>query len=155
MSERLDTIKAIQATLETITPTNGYLHDLSGRVFRGRMYFGQTDPLPMVSILEAPVPPEQAYGLFDNQGNAGTWELLVQGWVVDDKDHPTDPAYLLAEDVRRCLREAARKDGGMDPFGRGNHVRTVRVGPPIVRPPDEMSNKAYFWMHLYLEVVEI
>ena len=54
---RLVILKALCAHIEAqVRISNGFQHDLQGRVFRGRSVFGQDDPLPMVSVLEAPRP---------------------------------------------------------------------------------------------------
>ena len=52
--KRLVVLKALCSHLEAqVRTTNGFQHDLQGRVFRGRSVFGQDDPLPMVSVLSA------------------------------------------------------------------------------------------------------
>src|SRR5690625_6257813 len=99
MSEpfRLRVTKAASAALEEINPDNGYMHDLRGRVFRGRDVFGDSDPIPMVSILEAIEEKERLQAPSAGTEAAGPWELLIQGFLDDDLIHPTDPAYFLID----------------------------------------------------------
>jgi hypothetical protein len=42
--------------LKEITVANGYAHDLATSAFRGRVIFGENDPVPMVSILRGSDP---------------------------------------------------------------------------------------------------
>lgn len=157
---RLHVLKQITNALEQITPDNGYVNDLSGKVFRGRDYFGETDPIPLISVLEAP------------QGEAGNspedaakyksyWNLLVQGFCENDRFNPTDPAYVLLADVQKCLAKARKQylDGGLDNpdfcFGMGDRgVIAIEIESPVVRPSDELSSKAYFWMVLRVKIAE-
>lgn len=165
-------LQALTAALKEITPTNGYDHDLSdftdddgvtvARVFRGRAWFGDGDPIPMLSILEgrdpadevAEPPLETASGEYD-------WPLIVQGFVQDDPLNPTDPARLLLADVRRRLaQEVKRKRPGthqLDPLGLGvgkNRITKFRFGPGVARPADDVSDKAYFWLSVTLRVFD-
>jgi hypothetical protein len=39
-------------------------------------------------------------------------------------------------------------------FGLGNFVIGMRIGSGVVRPPDEISAKAYFWLTITLDMVE-
>ena len=128
---RTRVLTAFTAALEEITPANGYLSDLSDfvhtdgqpmkRVYRGRAYFGDSDPLPMVSVLE----PREEGDPFTVQpvlaiADPFDWRLLVQGFVEDDKTNPTDPAYTLLSDVRRRLAvDALGDDRGHHQAGRG------------------------------------
>ena len=66
---KLRVLRAVTATLKTITPANGYFYDLSDdtdpdalhptRVFRGRAWFGDNDPIPMLSVLEGVNPADE------------------------------------------------------------------------------------------------
>lgn len=169
---RLRVMKALCASLEQITPTNGYKHDLTGAVFRGRDLFGGDpenggDPIPMLSILEPPLPIDQITAPPIAQTSMGDWDLLVQGFVFDDLKNPCDPAYVLLADVKKRLAyEKARtiegSRGSSDPFGMGragngvcNSVKELVIGPGVVRPPgDGVSDKAYFWLTLTLKITE-
>jgi len=169
---KLRAMRAVTAALKEVTPDNGYVCDLADfdpgdgammeRVYRGRDTFGPGDPETMVSVLEGVEPGEDVAEAPVNTPIAGYWwSILVQGWVPDDRDHPTDPAYLLLADVRqRLIAEKSRKLPGShqpDPFGLGpgkNRVEDIRVGPGVVRPPDRLSDKAWFWLRLELRIVD-
>lgn len=171
-------LTAITNTLKTITPDNGYKNNLADdllptadhptRVFRGRAWFGDNDPIPMLSVLEAPDEADDFLDEpFDGKQEGGEWRLLVQGFVNDDPFNPTDPAYRLLADVRRrLLAERRRKHptarNQSDPFGMGvvnanasgNAVLDLTVGKGAVRPADDVSAKAYFWLVLTIKMIE-
>ena len=171
---KLRVLRAVTATLKTITPANGYFYDLSDdtdpdalhptRVFRGRAWFGDNDPIPMLSVLEGVNPADEvAEPQRTNPKAAYEWPILIQGFVNDDPVHPTDPAYLLMADVRRRLAvERERKIPGSqsqsDPFGMGaagpNRVVALDIGPGVVRPADDVSARAYFWLLITLTIVD-
>jgi hypothetical protein len=158
---RLRILKNLTVSLETVvheyTPEVGKARPavpMTGKVFRGRTVFGESDPLPMFSILEAPIPVDQIPTEGDNTGSKGRWELLVQGFVEEDHLHPTDPAhYLLAECKARLAWEKAR-NSDFNILGLGKHVLDIEIGPGVVRPPDEISAKAYFWLNVSLTLAE-
>lgn len=174
---RLRLMYAISDALAEITPANGYVSDLSpydpgdgsplGRVFRGRAWFGDSDPLPMVSILEGSTPADPVEDEpYETQSGEYELTLIVQGFVNDDPVHPTDPAYVLMADVRRRLalerkRRLPSTSGrnGIDPFGLWtttvkSRIVDIRVGPGVVRPADDLSAKAYFWLSLKIRMVD-
>lgn len=155
---RLEALKRMTAVLEGITVANGYLHDLAGHVHRGRGVYGDETPVPCLSILEAPIPLDQLPSAKDNVAQTGPWELVVQGWVKDDRVNPTDPAHVLLADVKRCLARERLKTDWDDPadgiFGLGRFVTALYIGPGVVRPPEEISAKAYFWLTVTLDIAE-
>ncbi|PZR90338.1 MAG: hypothetical protein DI537_19170 [Stutzerimonas stutzeri] len=169
---RLRVVKALSACLEEITPANGYGHDLTGAVFRGRDLFGgEDDPVPMVSILEPPLPIDPIVPPPLAKDSYGDWDLLLQGFCRDDIANPCDPAYRLLADVKRRLvieKKRARSPSGLpgrgtpDPLGLGinpngvsNVVSQLIIGPGVVRPPgDGISDKAYFWLTLTVKIAE-
>lgn len=176
MAERpfkLRVLKALTASLKQITPANGYAFDLSDqevsgigtvpRVYRGRAWYGDDDPVPLVSILEGVNPADELFEPppLDTSG-AYDWPLLVQGFVNDDPQNPTDPAYVLMADVRRRLaEEKKRKAAGSsmpDPFGLGingpNKITKLSIGSGVVRPADDVSARAYFWLSLIPQISE-
>lgn len=158
---RLRILKNLTASLEQsvfeYTPEVGPAWTpvpMTGRAFRGRVIFGDDDPLPMYSILEAPIPLDQTPSRADNTGSTGFWELLIQGFVDDDPKHPTDPAhYLMATCKARLAYEKAR-NRDFDILGLGKHVLGLDIGAGVVRPPDEISAKAYFWLNVTLTIAE-
>lgn len=156
---RLRVQKALSAALEQISVANGDHHDLAGSVFRGRAIFGDDDPLPMLSILEEAIAPESNLGPVTSQAASGTYNLMIQGFVDDDKANPTDPAHLLLADVKKKLaqlRAEARSDQGVLGFGRkAPVVDQLAFDGGVVRPPDgEVSARAYFWLRLTLTLIE-
>ena len=64
-----------------------FFNTLLGKVHVGRTIFDESDGLPLVSILEVPLPDEQRLpsirGGFGNL--SGKWDLVVQGWAPDDR----------------------------------------------------------------------
>lgn len=163
---RLRVLQSMTALIKTITPDNGYQHDLSDfladgvtkeRVFRGRAEFGFGDPRPMVSVLEHPRALEQLLGTSASTSATGDWDLLIQGFAEDDPEHPTDPAHRLAADVIMCLaKEKATRQGNLLGFGaRKPCVTNIKIGQAVVRPFDEgISDVAYFFLTVSLTLVE-
>lgn len=163
----------ITDALKEITPGNGYANDLSDldgkpRVVRGKALFGADDPLPLVAILQPPHPTDPVESpIGSTEGNLD-WVLLIQGFVEDDADNPTDPAEILLADVKKrlaILRDAGETGptenilglGGSaspDTAGTGNAVVDFTIGNGVARPSDALSSKAYFWMMIVLKIVE-
>jgi len=167
---RLRVQKAIAAALSQINEAGGYNVNLTGNVFRGRLVFGVNDPIPMISIIEPPLPNEMRPSPLASTAEDGWWDIIVQGFVPDDRENPTDPAHVAMADVKKRLaQEIKRKGTGPnmrqpDPFGvnfddmgnlRKNNVEQFKIGAGVVRPPEEaVSTKAYFWLTLRLKIVE-
>jgi hypothetical protein len=125
-------------------------------VFRGRELFGEDDPLPMLSILEAVDEQDQNLSPRGGVESSGIWPLLIQGFVEDDMENPTDPAHHLMAEVKKCLTVERRKAINMRVgiFDMGGVVDSLNFGGGVVRPPDGISGKAYFWLRLDLGLVE-
>ncbi len=155
---RLRVQKAFTAALEQITVANGFRNDLAGSVFRGRTIFGDNDPLPMVSMLEEPIAPENDLSPRSGTAETGDYVLMVQGFIKDDPENPTDPAHVLLADVKRRLVELKADDRRQDrPFRFGpkaNTVVSVSWDGGVVRPADEVSAVAYFWLRVTFELAE-
>lgn len=173
---KLRVLKALTATLKAITPANGYVSDLSdfdpgdgvdtARVYRGRAWFGDNDPLPMVSVLEGVNPADEvAEPPASTPVAEYSWDILLQGWVTDDPLNPTDPAYLLLADVRQCLAAQAKRTLPNDPTERDifglkaegasrNEITGLRFGAGVVRPADDVSSTAWFWLSVQVRVVD-
>lgn len=158
---RLRVLQNLTAALQEITPANGYEHDLSSSVFRGRDYYGDDDPVPMISILEAADEIGQAPTPNGGTTQAVFWALTVQGFVQDDKENPTDPAQRLMAEVRKRLVQERIKAQYKTPntpkydiLGLSGRVVDITISPGIVRPPDAISALAYFWLHVNLKIVE-
>lgn len=173
---KLKVLRALTEALKTITPANGYQHDLADsideeglpvtRVFRGRPWFGDSDPIPMVSVLEAGDPFDAVVEFADTSAQSSDdWNLNIQGFVIDDKDNPTDPAYRLLADIRKCL---AVEKTRMSPNGRqpnplglgakggpaANSVTKLLFGSGTVRAADDISAKAWLWLPVTVRIVE-
>lgn len=151
---RLRVLKALSAALEEINPDNGYSFDMRGNVFRGRDMFGDSDPVPMISVLEAIDEKAQIPSPEGGAHSTGPWELLVQGFLDDDLVHPTDPAHLLMAEVKKRLVQERVRERQRNILGMGGKVTELRFSSGVVRPPDEDSAKAYFWLRLTLVLVE-
>jgi len=156
---RLAVQKALTAALQEITVANGYSTDLGANVFRGRLIYGAGDPLPMISILEEPIAEDTSLSPGIGSGDISPYVLMVQGFVEDDKDNPTDPAHWLLADVKRALiqiKAAGREGEGLFHFGpKAPMVDAVDFDGGVVRPPDgEVSAKAYFWIRVTFDLVE-
>lgn len=150
----LKVLKAFTASLEGITVADGYGHDMAQKVFRGRMLFTDEDPIPMVSINQMPQIPEEAQVPKGTSVTRIVMPLIVQGFVLDDYQNPTDPAFLLLHDVRRRLAWERKRDEGFNVFGLGPLVE-MRVGQGVVRSPDaDVSDRAFFWLPVTLEFAE-
>lgn len=159
---RLRILRALTAWLEGtvltgfgVTDENGdLLTDMTGRVKRGRIIFGEGDPVPMFSILEVPIPLDQITPPPDSSYSSGGWELLLQGFAADDADHPTDPAHVLMAAAKMRLAAAKKQNKDFNILGLGNFITGMTIGAGVVRPPDEISAKAYFWLNMSFDIVE-
>jgi hypothetical protein len=166
-SYRLQVLKKLTQHLANITPTSGYQHNLGptteypyGSVFRGRAIFGQDDPVPMVSILEAPRSDVGSFAGENRSQRKEDWSLLIQGWAIDDKENPTDPVYALLDEVERHLfRLTATKEKTGSPlypdeYLLGKTVVGVTISPGIVQPAREnLSSKAFFYLPITVQLV--
>jgi hypothetical protein len=150
---RLRVLRLMTEALEEIIPANGYKSDLKGAVFRGRAVFDAGDPLPMLSILEVPMPLEQMRTPTDSSHGGGPWDLIIQGFVGDDRKNPTDPAHILLADVKKRLAQERTRISDGEAFGL-KAVTSILIGQGIVRPPDEISAKTYFWLGVAVGVSE-
>lgn len=159
-SYRLVVLKRLTSLLETITIANGYQHDLAGKVFRGRAVYGANEPLPMLSILEAPRP-DGFTRAGDGEARNESWLLLLQGWANDDKENPLDPVYALIDDVEKCLSRIVLVDDFGNPrfpehYMLGGDIGAINLNPPTARPATtELSSKAFFYMPLQVSLARV
>lgn len=154
---RLRVHRALTEAIERVNPDNpdhSFQYDMRDRVFRGRLRYGEGDPIPMISILEAPIPLDVRESRGANPNSTGEWELLVQGFVDDDAHNPTDPAHMLMAEVKVVLAEEKKRDRGGNILGLEGRVVDMAIGQGSVRPPDDISDKAFFWMTLTLRLAE-
>lgn len=150
---RLRVLRNLTEALETITPANGYTFDLTGRVHRGILVFGEDTKPPMVTILEAPIPADVLQSGGPNPNSTGPWEVLVQGFVKDDPAHPSDMAHILMAEVKAALVKEKRRERGRDILGMRGRVTEMYLGQGSVRPEDGTST-TFFWLTLTLRLVE-
>jgi hypothetical protein len=131
-SKQLRILKGLTTHIEGVTPDNGYEFDLTGRVYRGVTKFGADQPLPFVSILEAlrPDPQPLEAGLERLTREEG-WDLLVQGWVDEDRDFPTDLLYQLKAAVEKRVAEIVQE--ASPAYRLGKLISGLRIGPGVVR----------------------
>jgi hypothetical protein len=157
-TKRLLLLKTICEYLHTeITIENGYHYTLMS-VRRNKKNFGRELKLPAVAVLENFNPdrlPETIGGVVGTQHKYDQVYLL-NGWVDDSTplpgDEEGDAAHRLMGDVKKALGKLMvrrNQDGFFDGL-----ATTLSIEPGVVRPPDEQSEKAYFWMRIRLEVVE-
>jgi hypothetical protein len=154
-TKRLLLLKAICNHLKTeITTANGYNFTLTS-VYRGKKNFGKEIKLPAVAVLENFNPdrlPETIGGVVGTKHKYDQIYLL-NGWAEGgDVEQEEDSAHLLMGDVKKALGKLLvprNQSGFFDGL-----ANTLSIEPGVVRPPDEQSEKAYFWMRIRLEVVE-
>lgn len=172
-SKRLRTLKLLCKWLEQeISVANGYKFNLAGRVFRGRAYFSDADPETTVGVVENLQPdraPARA-GNNDQHGAAKTseqWVLLFNGQTKEDPRAPSDNAYELMADVKKALAKLVRDETNdlaltID-MGAGDTPKAYYLGalinglecePGTVRPPEQPTEKAFFWMRVILKFTE-
>lgn len=76
----------------------------------------------------------------------------------DDRENPTDPAHVFMADVKKRLAMERKKAASHKPedgiLGLGNAVINMYIGAGVVRPPDDVSAKAYFWLTITLDLAE-
>lgn len=162
--KRLLVIERLRDLLQTISTDNQYNVDIGGRVSIGVAEFGDNMITPFLSILESPA---SDLGEFagSNYGRLEEWTLLIQGWIDSqfcydgsDVDNPTRNAYYLAADVEKCLAKTVaispERGTPLDKawYHLGGLVNDIKIAPPVVRPPDNSSPKAWFYMALRIEM---
>lgn len=164
-SKRLATLKALTSHLRgDVTLDNGYEFDLQNGVYRGRDLFDADDALPCVSILDNVNSDRFPVRAGNNDGGVGydksRWTILINGWVDDDHENPTDPAEQLMATVKQSLAKIISEPHPMAAGTRhanymlGGLIAGMEIEPGTVRPPDQISAKAYFWMRVILSFVE-
>lgn len=152
-TKRLAIAKALTSLLENeVSIANGYQHDLAGKVHRGRLTWGIREALPRVMLMETLNPDREPIRAGWQPTQKDSLILLVQGHAEDDMEHPTDPAHILMGDVKKALSLIGRTTS--EHFRLGGLVADFNMEPGIVRPPDELSSVAYFFLRVRLEVVE-
>lgn len=163
LSVKLSLMRKLCAHIEGITRAAGYQFDLHPqpdehgvvvpRVYRGRAVFGDNDPVPLISVLEGPVPDrDPRFAALNQVKREDDWIIFVQGWAATPQQNPTDPAYQLMAAVERRLSEivSSRLSGlPLNPaaYMLGGAISGFSIGPGVVRPPqDGVSSKAFFYL---------
>ena len=154
--KRLAVIAALQALLEQISVADGDAFDMTGKVYRNRLLFGQdvTGDPPALSIIEAPRSDTAFYAGSDGEARLDAWTLMIQGIVADTKlDDSGDDAYFLVQDVERRLSRIMSEDpvSGRPEFPNdyrlNGMISSVEIAPPIVRPPEAgVSANVFFYL---------
>lgn len=165
-SYRLEVLERLTVLLAGITVADNYDHDLADKVFRGRILFGDDDPIPMLSILESTKVDGGITTGYNDEMRKGVWPLIIQGWVANDFEAPTDAAYSLMADVEARLGrvlDTVRGDGkypehymlGPGSEGRGYLINGMSFGPGVVSPPrEQVSTNAFFFLPVYITLAE-
>lgn len=154
-SKRLVIQKAITAQLETILLSNGYQHDLSNKVFRGRADFGTETIRPFVGIFE--VRPDDNVNRADSAVQKDVWILGIQGVVTSANDHPTDPAQNLLADIRKAIGQVLKPDSPVQPNPMhmfGDLVNDMRIDGGMTFCPEEDQSVAICVLKLTIDLSE-
>ena len=161
-------LTALQTYLETeVVEGDDYFFTLAGKVHVGRMEFDDSDGLPLVSILEVPLPGEQSEIPRGAAVLAGPWEMFIQGWTLEEENGTlrTDRfnslnAYRLKQDVTKALLKLKNvldpHPSTGEPLGYVlgfREIENIRIQRGTVRPDDERSGVCTFWAPLTLDLV--
>lgn len=133
---RLKIQKSLAAAFMQIKTHNGFLTDVAA-VHRGKNVLGAECELPCVTILEDP--PQSETSPPHNSSARSQYNLIVQGFAIEDKDHPTDEIQKLLTDIRlRLALIRMRKGFDIAPFqliGKSNRVESLDFDSAMCRPP--------------------
>lgn len=130
-------------------------------VYRGRGRFGR-EPVPMVSLLQA-AEVDESFSDAENAMRRKDDKLyLIQGWVSDDRENPTDPAHDLLAKTKQALSEIIDMDSPkylLKGYNSNNNGRSLvgdlKISTGIVRPPEQgVSDTAYFWLPIRVTLLE-
>lgn len=157
-TKRLLLLKAITDYLQsTIKQEDGYNFTLA-KAYRGKKNFGKEVKLPAVVVLENFNPdrvPSEIGGLPVGKTYKYDQIYLINGWADASEvgaEEDEDAAHMLMGDVKKALGALfvpRNQSGFFDGL-----ATTLSIEPGVVRPPDEQSEKAYFWLRIRLEIVE-
>jgi hypothetical protein len=163
-TKKLLVLKALTALLEGINPANvdpatdaAYAIDMSAAWFRGKLEGGEEMPDLFGSILEMPRTPQPAIA-GEGSVRSSKWQLLIQGFVPDDKLHPTDPAYDIGGKIeQRLVRVIELDDGGdgkyPEHFRLAGLINDLIIGEGIVRPPQQgISSQAFYYLPVTVDL---
>lgn len=143
---------------------------LEGVVFRGRVLFGESDPNTMLTLLESPRQGDVKYAGIEGEARLDGWPLLLQGYCPEDRMHPSDPIYSVADDIERRLSRIIDTNSSMgtprypEHYMLGAHptitgetmITTFEYSAPVIRPPmEKVSSKCFFYMFLQIGLARI
>lgn len=162
VSRRYAIVKAIADHLKTVTLANGYAHDLSANVFIGKRTFGDTEPMPAVTLLEIPDIQIPGTRPESSASQIGEWEFFVQGFIkATDPLNPTVDAYNLMADVTKALSDILNPENnprhGSSPnaiYMIGGKITRFEIGGFHVRQSDEAPSQSNFYLRIRTQVVE-
>ena len=149
---------ALTNAFQQITPANDFTYDMSEKVYRGRNVFGQQTKPPYIAILERNLQPDHFITPIKDAKGYTDYQLIIQGFLPDDKDCPTDIGHVLMGDVK--MRLAMLKFDETNPdklfrFGnRGNHAEKITWDGGVVRPPEELNPCVCFYLRVSLKLIE-
>ena len=155
-SKRLAMLKELTTLLEGITPANGFAHDLTANVYRGRFSFGtEVAGANMVSIIEAP---EQLEPDHVTDSRVRKVDLKIQIWGVTASQgstkNPSDEAYALLANVVERL-SLINDPLALEYFLGGLLVSPLAMDTGVVRCPEEgICKTPFFVANLVLTYVE-
>lgn len=156
--KRLLLQKAICDYLVTeINVRNGYQYDLAA-AYRNKKNFGNEMMLPAVALLENFNPDREPAEIGGMNDTKQTYDqiYLINGWADDSASGANehgDEAHRLLGDVKKALGKLITRTAEREGYF-GNLGVELRIEPGVVRPPDEQSSKAYFWMRIRVKIVE-
>lgn len=136
------------------------LVNIDGNAFRGRTRMGSREPLPMLSLVQAPEVEINFEAVGDGTQRQHQALYLLQGWIEDDTENPTDPAHLFLAETKRVLALILDEDSDYHML---QHVHPDKepiisgldIAFGLVRPPEQtISDKAYFWLPIRIGFVE-
>jgi hypothetical protein len=163
---KLRIMQALTTLIEGCNPENVnartgavFDYDLRGKVFRGKMDFGQETALRFVTMIEPPMQGDGPGANFFDQDRNDPWRLLVHGFTKNSTPHTTDDAYNFSEDVRLRIGRALAMKGPspmfQDDYLLGRTASALVVHQTVVRGPvQNVSATAFFYLPLSISLHE-
>lgn len=159
---RLRLTKGLCDLFTQITKDNGFYTDAGKAVYRGRLTFGANEPLPAIALLEPPLQPDPLVQPLGSVVHKQQLDIYVQGFAVDDRNNPTDPAQLLLADIKKVIalewkrvQNVNFQQPGANLFGvPRRRIQTIDADGGLVRPSDDISSKAYCYLLLRFTLAE-
>lgn len=160
--ERLQALLEERVIRGADNESGGQFHfSLLGKVHVGRTVFDEKDGLPLISILEVPLPDEQRPNSpRSGFGNlSGKWDLVIQGWTRDERDPPdrihNKDVYRLRQDIHCALAiERSKLQIPLDrpPLFGIRRIKDFTFERGVIRPDDDRSDTSFFWFPLTIDL---